>query len=59
MQLQWAQVLFLHANWSQTSSQIHLSQTVIKTLVYKRKSLFALGQVLLPSHLLLDLYILT
>lgn len=36
-----------------------LSQTIIKTSVYKRKSLFALDQVLLPSHPLLDLYILT
>ena len=59
-QLQWAQFLFLHAGWTQNIfTNPSLSQTIIKTLAYKRKSLFALDQVLLPSHLLLDLYILT
>lgn len=59
MRWQWSQFLFLQTHSIQTSSQIPLCQPSVKTLAYKKKSLFALDQVLLPSHLLLDLYILT
>lgn len=52
------QVQEAHRLNSNTFTNPYHSQTIIKTLGQKRKSLFALDQALLPS-LLLGLYILT